>query len=94
MKALLIILCTLFVLFPTVEQVIASPYAQNEKGKSKGISSQRAAQLAKSRVGGKVLKVQSTKIKGKPAYRVKMLKKDGHIVSVVVDAKSGRVKGK
>ena len=50
-------------------------------------NSKKAAQIAKSRVGGKVLKVS----KKSSGYRVKLIKKDGHIVSVHVDAKSGKV---
>ena len=52
-------------------------------------SNQQAAQIAQSRFGGKVLKVQ----KQKSGYRVKLIKTDGHIISVYVDAKSGRVSG-
>jgi uncharacterized membrane protein YkoI len=53
------------------------------------ISSQQAAHMAKSRFGGKVLKVQ----KQNTGYRVKLIKNDGNIVSVYVDAKSGRISG-
>lgn len=52
-------------------------------------SSQQAAQMAKARFGGKVLKVQ----KQDNGYRVKLMKSDGHIVSVYVDARSGRIGG-
>ena len=52
-------------------------------------SSQQAAQMAKGRYGGKVLKVQQTK----SGYRVKLLKADGHIVSVYVDGVTGRITG-
>ncbi len=52
-------------------------------------SSRQAAQMVKSRFGGKVLKVQ----KQKSGYRVKLIKADGNIVSVYVDAKTGRVSG-
>ena len=52
-------------------------------------SSQQAAQMAKGRFGGKVLKVQ----KQKSGYRVKLIKTDGNIISVVVDAKTGRISG-
>jgi len=52
-------------------------------------SSKQAAQMAKGRFGGKVLKVQ----KQKSGYRVKLIKADGHIISVYVDAKSGRISG-
>lgn len=52
-------------------------------------SSQQAAQIAKARLGGKVLKVEQQN----SGYRVKLIKKDGHIVSVFVDARSGRISG-
>ncbi len=56
-------------------------------------SAQQAARLVKSRFGGKVLKIQKKKVNGNPGYRVKLLKSDGHIVSVSVDAQSGRIVG-
>ena len=52
-------------------------------------SSKQAAKAAKGRFGGKVLKVQ----KQKSGYRVKLIKTNGQIVSVYVDAKTGRIKG-
>jgi len=52
-------------------------------------SSKQAAQMAKGRFGGKVLRVQ----KQKSGYRIKLIKTDGHIVSVYVDAKTGRISG-
>jgi len=52
-------------------------------------SSKQAAQMAKGRFGGKVLKVQ----KQKSGYRVKLIKTNGHIISVYVDAKTGRISG-
>lgn len=52
-------------------------------------SSKQAAQMAQSRFGGKVLKVQAQK----SGYRVKLIKNDGNIISVYVDAKSGQVSG-
>jgi uncharacterized membrane protein YkoI len=52
-------------------------------------SSQEAAQMARSQFGGKVLKVQ----KHKSGYRVKLIKADGHIVSIAIDAKTGRISG-
>ena len=62
---------------------------QQSKQKLRINSSQQAAQMAKSRFGGKVLKVQ----KQKSSYRVKLIKADGHIVSVAVDEKTGRMSG-
>jgi len=52
-------------------------------------SSKQAAQMARGRFGGKVLKVQ----KKKSGYRVKLIKTDGHIISAFVDAKTGRISG-
>jgi uncharacterized membrane protein YkoI len=63
---------------------------QNTKQQVRVKSSNQAAQMAQSRYGGKVLKVQAQK----SGYRVKLIKKDGHIISVFVDAKSGRISGR
>ena len=52
---------------------------------------EQAAALVKSRMGGKVLSVKA--VKGKQAYKVKLLKDDGHIVSVFVNAKTGKIQG-
>jgi uncharacterized membrane protein YkoI len=62
---------------------------QQSKKQLRVKSSQQAAQMSKSRFGGKVLKVQ----KQKSGYRVKLIKTDGHIVSLYVDAKTGRISG-
>ncbi len=63
----------------------------NPKAKPQFIvnSHKKAANIAKARLGGKVLKV-STK---KSAYRVKLIKADGHIVTVSVDRKTGKITG-
>lgn len=62
----------------------------NQTAKQLSVSnSQQAAQMAKGRFGGKVLKVQKQKF----GYRVKLIKTDGHIISVYVDAKTGRISG-
>jgi len=53
-------------------------------------STKQAAQLAQRRFGGKVLKVKAKK----SGYRVKLIKKDGHIISVFVNAKSGKISGR
>jgi len=62
---------------------------QHAKAQLRVKSSKQAAQMAKGRFGGKVLKVQ----KQKSGYRVKLIKTDGHIVSVYVDAQTGRISG-
>lgn len=65
--------------------------AYASENKSKLISSQQAARLVKRQYGGKILKVQSVGSASKPYYRVKVLKDSGHIISVKVDANSGRI---
>ncbi|WDE10565.1 PepSY domain-containing protein [Thalassomonas haliotis] len=66
---------------------------ERHKKSSRKISQQQAAQKVKNRYGGKVLKVQSSKVNGQSGYKVKLLKKDGHIISVLVDGHSGKIKG-
>lgn len=63
---------------------------QSSKQQLRVKSDTQAAQKAQSRFGGKVLKVQILK----SGYKVKLIKKDGHIISVFVDAKSGRISGR
>lgn len=63
---------------------------QSSKQQVRIKSSKQAAQLAQSRFGGKVLKVQAQK----SGYRVKLIKEDGHIIAVFVDAKSGLISGR
>mgnify|MGYP005993491045 FL=1 len=67
-------------------RAVGSSYKQN-----KVQNSSQAARIVKSRVGGKVLKVKND---GRSGYKVKVIKDDGHIINVTVDAKSGRVKGR
>lgn len=62
---------------------------QQAKQQLKVKSGKQAAQMAQGRFGGKVLKVQ----KQNSGYRVKLLKTDGHIVSVYVDGITGRMSG-
>jgi uncharacterized membrane protein YkoI len=60
----------------------------------KNISAQQAARLVKNKYGGKVLKVQSKKVNGSPGYKVKLLKENGHVISVNVDGKTGKTSGR
>lgn len=53
-------------------------------------SKAQAAQMAQRRFGGKVLKVKTQD----PNYRVKLIQKNGHVISVVVNAKSGNISGR
>ena len=68
-----------------------SPIKANQQPKQqlRVKNSRQAANIAKSRFGGKVLKVQ----KKNSGYRVKLIKTDGHIVSIYIDARSGQVSG-
>jgi len=54
---------------------------------------QQAARLVQRRFGGKVLKVSKKKNRNRIGYKVKLIKKDGHIISVLVDAHTGRIQG-
>jgi len=54
---------------------------------------QQAARLVQRRFGGKVLKVSKKKNRNRVGYKVKLIKKDGHIISVLVDAHTGRIQG-
>lgn len=95
----LIFICAITVSLGTTAQgnyfSAANTIKSNQQAKQKAKpqlsvrSSKQAAQMAKGRYGGKVLKVQ----KKKSGYRVKLIKTDGHIVSVYVDAKTGRISG-
>jgi len=51
-------------------------------------NSSQAARIVKERVGGKILKVKHN---GRSGYKVKVIKDNGHIINVTVDAKSGKV---
>jgi len=68
--------------------------AKQQQSKLQVNSAKQAAKIVRKRVGGKVLKVKNQRVNGKRSYRVKVVKPNGHVTSVSVDAKSGRVKGK
>lgn len=65
----------------------------NQASKLRVNSAQQAAQVAKNRMGGKVLKVTKVKRGGRITYKVKLVKNNGHVVSVFVDAATGRLTG-
>lgn len=54
-------------------------------------SGNQAAQMVKSRYGGKVLKVDNTRVNGAPGYRVKLLTENGRIIYVSVNASNGQL---
>ena len=70
--------------------------AQSKKSQKtlKVTSSQQAIQLVKHQYPGKVLKVQSSRVKGNPGYLVKLLSSSGAVFYVTVDAKTGSVRRK
>jgi len=72
---------------------LASPENQSRKQSSnqqlKVKSAQQAASIVQSRYGGKVLKVQ----RSQSNYRVKLIRQDGRIITVNVDAKTGKIRG-
>jgi len=75
-------------------QASTAPYfAMADNHSVKIGNSQQAARLVKDRVGGKILKVQRTTVNGNPGYKVKLLKENGHVISVRVDAVSGKLSG-
>jgi len=94
--ALILMCCSLFISPITLakyEGYTPTPSERSSKSKQsngalKVNSSKQAAQIVKSRFGGKVLKVQ----KSKSGYKVKLVKNNGHVVTVSVDAKTGRVR--
>jgi len=100
MKLVKLILITTLVASPAFAKLntnataVGSEYSVNViNAKSHKVrSAQQAAKIVKNRYGGKVLKVQTVN-KGQ-GYRVRLLKKDGHVITVTVDAKSGRISGR
>jgi uncharacterized membrane protein YkoI len=63
---------------------------QSNKQQLQVKSSNQAAQKAQRHFGGKVLKVKAQN----NGYRVKLIKKNGYIITVFVDAKSGQISGR
>ena len=68
---------------------VAADTQANVQKKQQAISSQQAAKLVKKRYGGKVLNVK--KQKNNTAYKVKIVKPNGQVVSKKVNAKTGKI---
>ena len=69
--------------------LLTSPAAFAQQDQNKPVkNTAQAAEQAKRHVDGRVLKVDKTQ----SAYRVKMLKKSGRVVTLDVDKRSGEVK--
>jgi uncharacterized membrane protein YkoI len=76
---------------PNSMMIVKAKYGQSRNAKS--LSAQQAARIVKNKFGGKVLKVHNRGSKKSPSYRVKLLKDNGHVISVNVDGRSGQVSG-
>ncbi|MEY8200365.1 MAG: PepSY domain-containing protein [Colwellia sp.] len=84
------ILLTLFISFTAFSTIaMAADRQAHAQKKQQTISSQQAAKLVKKRYGGTVLKVR--KQKNNRAYRVKIVKPNGQVVSKRVNAKTGKI---
>ena len=72
---------------------VAAPFAGHGATKQalKVKNQKQAARKVQRQLGGKVLKAERLKKQGKQGYKVKVIKKNGNVISVWVDAKSGRV---
>ena len=82
-------------LTPSIAFSQGSPLGNSQhRNAQAAISSQQAAQIVKSRFGGKVLKVTRSKSSNRTTYRVKIVKSDGHVFTVSVDGNTGRIKGR
>ncbi|MBL4899123.1 MAG: PepSY domain-containing protein [Colwellia sp.] len=96
LSLILLLFTTLMIIF-SAHAIAQGSYAVTMKANQQSSKQQvrvknttQAAQLAQRRFGGKVLKVQAQK----SGYKVKLIKKDGHIIAVFIDAKSGRISGR
>lgn len=69
--------------------LLTSPIAAAQQDQNEPVkNTTQAAEQARRHVEGRVLKVDKTK----SAYRVKMLKKSGRVVTLDIDKRSGEVK--
>ena len=92
-KMKIVVFCLYFFFGVFSSYVLAQPFAnaQYKSNTLKVTSSRQAAQMVVSRFGGKVLKIQPKTSNGQQGYKVKLLKKSGNILTVFVNAKSGRL---
>ncbi|MDO3385292.1 PepSY domain-containing protein [Gilvimarinus sp. SDUM040013] len=70
-----------------------SPYSPPITHFQCAVSAAQAGKIASKKYGGKVIDVKVVNVKGRRAYRVKLLQKSGRIHSVIIDADSGRPLG-
>lgn len=78
--------------------LVAAPLAQAQSAPSDGkraeqgfISQARAGKIASNKFGGKVIDVRTLKSKAGTIHRVRLLQSSGRVITVHVDASSGRI---
>ena len=85
-----VLLLTLFISVIALSTIVQAADTQaNTQKKQQAISSQQAAKLVKKRYGGTVLNVK--KQKNNSAYKVKIVKPNGQVISKKVNAKTGKI---
>ena len=89
MKFIAAIIISFFVFSATMPMANIAHAKQEKSQKLKVKSASSAAKLVKRKHGGKVLSAKA--VNNKTGYNVKLLKKDGNIVHVHVNAKTGKV---
>jgi uncharacterized membrane protein YkoI len=89
--AIFMILCCLYL--SSTAANAKGYYQKSSKADVKIHNAKQAARLVKKRFGGKILKVKKQKTNGHRGYKVKLLKKNGHVVSLFIDALTGKILG-
>ena len=56
-----------------------------------GVSPEKAAELARNHIQGRILDVKAQEVQGKRLYFVKVITSDSRVVIVRVDAETGRI---
>ncbi len=89
------VLLSLFSFLSAQAHAISRPTIKDDSIKlaqaGASISKSDAADRAKAKYGGKVLKVDEATNKGKKVYRVKLLLDGGRIKIITVDGRSGKI---
>lgn len=80
--------CTTLMVFMLALGPAGDAFARQDRNDNAVETKAQAAEKARRAVNGRVLRVDQTR----SAYRVKVLKKSGRVVSVDVDKRSGQVK--
>ncbi|MGQ8367025.1 PepSY domain-containing protein [Glaciecola sp. 1036] len=72
--------------------VIIISIALTAPAAAKDISLREAVDLVQQRYPGKVLKASQTRIKDNTFYRIKVMTKQGRVVTLLVNADTGRIR--